>query len=152
MHDNFYNWIMFGWRQLPNNYPSYNSTGPLRKIELNGWVPKAFSLEDFNSKQQYFVEKKLSGDEPTWKYYYMPVDKNKESHISPFTFYPKFDLYNGVKYGEILPKYSTYFSNQDIKDKMELLFNKINVKHQQLYDNDPKSIHRYTEKSTNTSS
>ena len=39
-HGNFYTWIMFGWLQLPNNYPSYDSTPPLKKIELGRWIPK----------------------------------------------------------------------------------------------------------------
>ncbi len=64
-HDKFYTWMMFGWRPLPNVYPSFDSAGPLNKIDLSRWVPKAFSLEDLNSNHLYFVEKKLSGNVPT---------------------------------------------------------------------------------------
>ncbi len=35
-------WMMFGCRQLPNNYPSHDSAGPLRKIELSRWILKGF--------------------------------------------------------------------------------------------------------------
>ena len=28
-HNIFYTWMMFGWCQLPNDYPSYDSAGPL---------------------------------------------------------------------------------------------------------------------------
>ena len=121
---------MFGWHQLPTNYPSFDSAGLLRKIELSRWVQKAFSLEDLSSKPLYFVEKKFFGDEPTWKYYYKQLlPHDQEVHLSPFTFYPKFEFYNGVKYGEMLPKYTTYFANQDIEDKIELFLNEVNIKH-----------------------
>ena len=74
------------------------------------------------------IERKLSGKEPTWKYYYKSLTSNdKDLHVSPFTFYPKFEFYNGVKYGEILPNYTTYFSSQEIKDKRELFFNEIKI-------------------------
>ena len=135
-HRNFYTWIMFGWRQLLNNYPSYDSAPPLKKIELARWIPKTFSLESFTSKQLFHIERKLSGKEPTWKYFYKPLtSNNKDLHISPFTFYPKFEFNNGIKYGEILPNYTTYFSSQEIKDKRELFFNEMNIKHQQLFLN-----------------
>ena len=117
-HENFYTWMMFGWRKLLNNYPSYVSVGPLTKIELGRWIPKALSLEDFISKQPYYAEKKLSGNKPTWKYYCKTLfPDNKELHISHLSFYPKFEFYNGVKYSKILPNYSTYFSNQEMKIK-----------------------------------
>ena len=144
-HGTFYTWIMFGWRQLPNNYPSYDSTPPPKKIELARWVPKAFSLESFTSKQLFHTDRKLSGKEPTWKYYYKSLTFNdKDIHISPFTFYPKFEFYNGVKYGENLSNYATYFSSQEIKDKRELFFNEINIKHLQLFKGDPSSTYRFT--------
>ena len=85
-HGKFYNWIMFGWRQLPNNYPSYDPAPPLKKIELARWIPKTFSLESFTSKQLFHIERKLPGEEPTWKYYYTSLTSNdKDLHISPFT-------------------------------------------------------------------
>ena len=92
---------MFRLHQLPNNYPSYDSAWPLRKIELGRWIPKALSLEDFTFKQLYFVEKKLSGNKSIWKYYYkFLLPNNKGIHISPFSFYPKFEFYNGLKYSQ----------------------------------------------------
>ena len=105
---------MFGWRQLPKEYPSYDSAGPLKPIELSRWVPKCFNLDEYMSKDLYFIEKKLTGEEPTWRYSYKPIKSNleKERYISPFTFYEKFDLYNGVKHGQIMPNYTTYFASR----------------------------------------
>ena len=36
------------------------------------------------------------------------------------------------------------FSSQEIKDKRELFFNEINIKHQQLFEGDPSSTYRFT--------
>ena len=30
-HKSFYVWMMFGWRQLPKEYPSHDSAGPLNQ-------------------------------------------------------------------------------------------------------------------------
>ena len=98
-HKSYYTWSMFGWRQLPQGYPSYDSAVRLKPIELSCWVPKSFNLDKYLSKDLYIVEKKLTGEEPTWRYKYSPIitDREKDRYVSPFTFYPKFDLYNGVK-------------------------------------------------------
>ena len=34
-HKSFYVWMMYGWRQLSKEYPSYDSAGPLKPIELS---------------------------------------------------------------------------------------------------------------------
>ena len=40
-HDKFYTWMSFGWHQSPNNYPSFDTTGPLRKIDsILTWRPQ----------------------------------------------------------------------------------------------------------------
>ena len=90
-------------------------------MELSRWVPKFFNLGDYMSKNLYFIERELTREEPTWKYSYKPVktSQEKESYISPFTFYEKFDLYNGVKYGKIIPNYTTYFASRKIINKRE---------------------------------
>ena len=67
-HKSFYVWMMFGWRQLPKEYPSYDSAGPLKPIELSQWVRKSFNLEEYMSRNIYFIERELTMEEPTWKY------------------------------------------------------------------------------------
>ena len=59
-YKSFYVWMMFGWRQLPKVYTSYDSAGPLKPIELSQWVPKSFNLDDYMSKNLYFIERKLT--------------------------------------------------------------------------------------------
>ena len=132
---------MFGWRQLPKEYPSYDSAGPLKPIELSQWVSKSFNLDEYMSKNLYFIKRELTGEEPTWRYSYKPVESNqeKESYISSFTFYKKFDLHNGVKHGQIIPNYTTYFALRKIINKRETFLNLCYMKHQQLF----KSIHSF---------
>ena len=118
----------------------------LKPIKLSCWVPKSFNLDKYLSKDLYIVEKKLTGEEPTWRYKYQPIitDREKDRYVSPFTFYPKFDLYNGVKYGEMVPDYSTYFSSRKIKNKREIFIKISHLKHQQLYEKGMKSLHRFS--------
>ena len=52
-HGNFHNLIMFGWRQLPNNYPSYDSAPPLKKIELARWILKPFLLNPSHQNNSF---------------------------------------------------------------------------------------------------
>ena len=66
-YKSFYVWMMFGWRQLPKVYTSYDSAGPLKPIELSQWVPKSFNLDDYMSKNLYLIERELTGEEPTWR-------------------------------------------------------------------------------------
>jgi len=149
-HKSYYTWSMFGWRQLPQGYPSYDSAMSLKPIELSCWVPKCFNLDKYMSKDLYFVEKKLTGEEPTWRYKYRPLitEREKERYISPFTFYPKFELYNGVKYGEMIPNYTTYFSSKKIKNKREIFIKLSHMKHRQLYEEAMKSLHNFSTENT----
>ena len=115
------NHFMYGWcldGATPKEYPSYDSAGSLKPIELSRWVPKSFNLVEHMSKNLYFIERELTGEESTWRYSYTPVESNqeKESYISPFTFYEKFDLYNGIKHGQIIP--ILHQGKSSIKEKL----------------------------------
>ena len=81
--------------------------------------PKSsFAFEVCIWKQLYYVEQKLSGNEPSWKFHYKPLlPNNKELRNFPSSFYPKFEMYNCVKCSKILYNYSIYFSNQSLKIK-----------------------------------
>ena len=63
----------------------------------------------------------------------MKSNQEKESYNSPFTFYEKFDLYNGVKQGQIIPNYTTYFASRKIINKRETFLNLSYMKHRQLF-------------------
>ena len=145
-HKAYYAWLMFGWRQLPQEYPSFDSAGPLKPIELSRWIPKSCSIEEYLAKDLYIVERKLTGEEPTWKFYYKPVQsyREKERYISPFTFYPKFDLYNGVKHGQIIRNYTTYFSSKKIQNKREIFLKQCFMKHRQLHQQESRFPHNFS--------
>ena len=39
-------WIIYGWRELPNHLPSYDSDPTSDDIMLSRWVPKCISCYD----------------------------------------------------------------------------------------------------------
>ena len=121
---------IFEWRYLPKEYPSYDSAGPLKPIVLSQYAPKSSNLDQYLSKDLYLAKKKLIGEEPIWRYKPIFTNQEKERYISPFSIYPNFELYNGIKYGQIIPNCTTHLSSKNIKNKRDFFTNLCDMKHQ----------------------
>ena len=59
-HSAYYAWMIYGWRPLHPDNPSYNSSHFLSKPELSQWIPRSFTRNKFISKDLYIVSKKIS--------------------------------------------------------------------------------------------
>ena len=77
-HSAYYAWIIYGWRPLHPDLPSYNSSHFLSQPELSWWIPRRFTRDKFISKDLYIVRKKISNDQEKVIFLQHPISHTQE--------------------------------------------------------------------------
>ena len=57
-HYSYYTWIIYGWKELPHHFPSFNSSKDPREISLRKWVPRSVPYKQFISYDHYSINQK----------------------------------------------------------------------------------------------
>ena len=91
--------MFYGWRELPNDYPAYNSSGSNSIHNETKWVSNLTSCEDFFKNYKHYYINELEGCGFDYYSYEIPptLDENIRWLVSRNSFYPKFDLLNGTR-------------------------------------------------------
>ena len=76
-HAAYYAWMLYGWRPLHPDLPSYNSSHFLSPPELSRWIPRSFTRSKFLSKDLYIVRKKISRDQEKFIFLHFSTTSNQ---------------------------------------------------------------------------
>ena len=90
--------MLFGWRELPTDFPSYDPSKNNSIINYAKWISNLTPCKDFfkNYKHYYITEMEGYGFE-YYSYESPPThEENTRWLANPEAFYPHFDLLNGV--------------------------------------------------------
>ena len=139
-HQSFYLWMFYGWRELPNDYPAYDSSGTNSIHNATKWISNLTSCEDFFKNYKHYYINELEGYGFDYYSYESPptLDENTRWLASPNNFYPKFDLLNGVRSAQNKDNVTLYFcDNLKTRNLREELIQNVNLESQ---DN---RIHHY---------
>ena len=114
-HHLYYIWHFFGYRTLPAEYPSYDSTGMNDFHRATRWISNTISLDDFFNKYQHFYLTNHQDDEGQYLFYESPptYDRNWQWEADPHNFQEETKLYNGIRAADL----SELFSPSKIKQQ-----------------------------------
>ena len=76
-HHLYYIWHFFGYRALPKEYPSYDSTGMNDFHRATRWVSKIMPLDDFFNKYQHFYLINHQDNKGQYLFYKSPPTYNQ---------------------------------------------------------------------------
>ena len=54
-HYTYYIWSIYGWKELPHHFPSYDSDHNSKNIVLSRWIPKSIPYEKFITFDHYEI-------------------------------------------------------------------------------------------------
>ena len=54
-HYSYYSLIIYGWKQIPVHFPSFNSSSNPQTVILSRWVPRSVPYEDYIGYDHYII-------------------------------------------------------------------------------------------------
>ena len=98
-HHLYYIWHFFGFRILPNSYPSYDSNKTNSIFNTTRWISKLMTLFDFFNEYQHFYLVDEKKEENQYLLYESPPTYtcNWQWEADPDKFYEETKIYNGVR-------------------------------------------------------
>ena len=104
--------MIYGWRPLHPDLPSYDSSHFLSQLELSQWIPRSFTRNKFISKDLYIVRKKISNDQEKFIFLLHPISniQEKEMIVNKNIFAEHFVYYDAILNQEVLQDYYLYFT------------------------------------------
>ena len=73
--------MIYGWRPLHPDLPSYDSTHFLSQPELSRWIPRSFTRNKCISKDLHIVRKKISNDQEKFIFLQHPISDIQEKEM-----------------------------------------------------------------------
>ena len=127
--------MIYGWRSLHPDLPSYDSGHFLSQPELSHWIPRSFTRNKFISKDLYIVTKKISNDQEKFIFLQHPISyiQEKEKIVDKNIFEEHFVYYDAIFNQEVLQDYYPYLMTKDTSRNMELLINSLRIHQKYQY-------------------
>ncbi len=54
-HYSYYSWMIYGWREIPSNFPSTNSSSAPWKVILSRWIPRSVPYKEYIQYDHYII-------------------------------------------------------------------------------------------------
>ena len=139
-HYSYYSWSIYGWKQIPAHFPSFNSSSDPRVIILSRWVPRSVPYKDYMKYDHYIIkEQNNTKDSPNETLVPSRISPHKEKLLMmPRShFEERFTYYDSVQNSSFTTKdYRTYYFSKERENKRKIYFETLKIHHKFLHDSE----------------
>ena len=134
-HYTYYIWCIYGWKEIPHHFPSYDSDHNSKDMVLSRWVPKSVPYEKFISYDHYEVTNPSNNNTNTPITPKIIKSKKQKLLMMPKNhFQQAYTYYDSIRNSKPTSRdLRTIYYNKDKKNKVEMFLKMLEMTHDHLY-------------------
>ena len=136
--NSYYSWIIYGWKQIPSHFPSFNSSSDPQIVILSRWVSRSVTYKEYIDYDHYIImapNKTKNNSTEDLVPFHISSHKEKLLMMPQSHYEERFTYYDSVRNASFNTKdYRTYYFGKERENKRRIYFQTLKIHRKYLYD------------------